>query len=166
MANGCFRSIFFTSVSKLARLIYANKMKDPKPLHHRTKGGNLLSCIERSYWTGVQFRPTRMNPSRVIEDQQKRLRHLLEVARARSSYYREKFRHIDVGCSKLEDFPIMTKAEMMTHFDQVVTDPVVTRSGVEEFIEDIRNVTQPFLGKYSVSHTSGSQGQPTLIVQN
>lgn len=141
-------------------------MKESKPLHHGTKGGNLLSCLERSYWTGVQFRPTRMNPRRVIEDQQKRLRHLLEVARARSAYYREKFRHLDVGCSKLEEFPIMTKAEMMTHFDQVVTDPAVSRSGVEEFIEDIGNVKQPFLGKYAVSHTSGSQGQPTLIVQN
>ncbi|MDB6004079.1 MAG: coenzyme synthetase [Prosthecobacter sp.] len=141
-------------------------MKESKPLQNGTKGRNLLSCLERSYWTGVQFRPTRMNPSRVIEDQQKRLRHLLEVARVRSSYYREKFRHLDVGCSKLEEFPIMTKAEMMTHFDQVVTDPAVSRSGVEEFIEDIRNVAQPFLGKYAVSHTSGSQGQPTLIVQN
>ncbi|WP_395746949.1 phenylacetate--CoA ligase family protein [Prosthecobacter sp.] len=107
-----------------------------------------------------------MNPIRVREQQQQRLQHLLQVARVRSSYYREKYRHIDPGSTRLEELPVMTKAEMMTHFDQVVTDPAVTRARVEEFIEDIRNVKEPFLGKYSVSHTSGSQGQPTLIVQN
>lgn len=136
------------------------------PPHKGVKGCDILSCIERSYWTGVQFRATRMNPSRVHAGQQQRLRHLLQTTRARSSYYRQKFRHIDTGCTNLEEFPVMTKAEMMTHFDQVVTDPSVRRSGVEHFIEDIRNVTQPFLGRYAVSHTSGSQGQPTLIVQN
>ena len=141
-------------------------MKSSIDLTRGAKAGNVLSCIERSYWTGVQFRATRKNPAYVLEQQRQRLRHLTEIARARSSYYREKFRKLDVGCTDIHEFPVMTKAEMMTHFDQVVTDPAVTRSGVEQFIEDIRNVKQPFLGKYAVSHTSGSQGQPALIVQN
>ncbi len=141
-------------------------MKDPTHLHNGTQGGKILSCIERSYWTGTQFRATRRNPVRVHVEQQQRLRQLLETTRVRSSYYREKYRHIDPGCTNLVEFPVMTKAEMMSHFDQVVTDPAVTRSGVEHFIEDIRNVKEAFLGKYTVSHTSGSQGQPTLIVQN
>lgn len=141
-------------------------MKDHVHSHPASKAGKVLSCIERSYWTGVQFRATKMNPVRVHEQQQQRLQQLLKMARVRSAYYREKYRHIDPGCTRLEEFPVMTKAEMMAHFDQVVTDPAVTRSGVEEFIEDPRNVKDPFLGKYAVSHTSGSQGQPTLIVQN
>lgn len=141
-------------------------MKALLHLNKGTKAGQILSCIERSYWTGVQFRATRRDPERVREEQQQRLRRLLQTARARSSYYREKFRHLDADCASIEDFPVTTKAEMMAHFDQVVTDPAVTRAGVERFIEDVRNVKQPFLGKYTVSHTSGSQGQPTLIVQN
>lgn len=141
-------------------------MKNAGGLNRGSKAGNVLSCIERSYWTGVQFRATRMNPARMQEEQRQRLKHLLEIARVRSSYYREKFRHLDVGCTDLEKYPVTTKADMMNHFDQVVTDPAVTRAGVEQFIEDIRNVKQPFLGKYAVSHTSGSQGQPALIVQN
>lgn len=141
-------------------------MKNAGGLNRGSKAGNVLSCIERSYWTGVQFRATRMSPARMQEEQRQRLKHLLEIARVRSSYYREKFRHLDVGCTDLEKYPVTTKADMMNHFDQVVTDPAVTRAGVEQFIEDIRNVKQPFLGKYAVSHTSGSQGQPALIVQN
>ena len=141
-------------------------MKGSMLLHKSIKAGNILSCIERSYWTGAQFRATRTHPERVYAVQQQRLQHLLQIARARSSYYREKLRHLDARSLKLEDVPVTTKAEMMMHFDHVVTDPAVTRSGVEQFIEDIRNVKHPFLGKYAVSHTSGSQGQPTLIVQN
>jgi phenylacetate-CoA ligase len=140
--------------------------KAPMPLNQGIKDHNILSCIERSYWTGTQFRATHFHPDRVRAEQQQRLRQLLQTARARSSYYREKFRHLDASSVRLEDIPVTTKAEMMTHFDQVVTDPAVTRSGIEKFIDDIRNVKQPFLGKYAVSHTSGSQGQPTLIVQN
>jgi phenylacetate-CoA ligase len=141
-------------------------MKDSPHLPHGTHGSHILSFIERSYWTGAQFRATRIDPKQVLAVQQKRLRELLKTATVRSDFYREKFKHLDVSSAALAEFPVTTKAEMMTHFDQVVTDHAVSRAGVEEFIEDIRNVKLPFLGKYSVSHTSGSQGQPTLIVQN
>ena len=143
-------------------------MKDS--LHEHTGGRaqwrHFFSCVERSYWTGVQFRATRMNPERVQAQRQQRVRQLLKTARERSTYYREKFRHLPADHDNLADFPVTTKAEMMEHFDEVVTDPRVTRDGVERFISDIQNVKQPFLGKYSVSHTSGSLGQPTLIVQD
>jgi len=125
-----------------------------------------MSFIKNSYRTSQQYAATQMSPERLHQLQQKRLRQLLQTARASSAYYREKFRHIAAECADLTQYPVTTKAEMMAHFDQVVTDPAVTRSGVEEFIADIRNVSQHFLGKYAVAHTSGSQGQPTLIVQN
>lgn len=107
-----------------------------------------------------------MSPDRLRQVQQKRLRQLLKTARASSAYYREKFHHIDADCIDLAAYPVTTKAEMMAHFDQVVTDPAVTRAVVEEFIADPGNVNQTLLGKYTVAHTSGSQGQPALIVQN
>ncbi|WP_395748916.1 phenylacetate--CoA ligase family protein [Prosthecobacter sp.] len=141
-------------------------MKDNLPPPQSTSGGNILRCIERSYWTGAQFRATRADPRKVLAAQQGRLRELLQTVSVRSAFYREKFRHLDVKTADLAVLPVTTKSEMMAHFDQVVTDPAISRAGVEEFIEDSRNVPVPFLGKYSVSHTSGSQGQPTLIVQN
>jgi phenylacetate-CoA ligase len=125
-----------------------------------------LSFIQRSLWTYGQFHATRMDPRRRHDEQQQRLRQLLHTARTRSPYYQDKFRHLDPDCDNLAEFPVTTKAEMMAHFDQVVTDPAVKRAEVERFIEDIGNVKKLFLGKYSVSHTSGSQGQPALIVQD
>lgn len=131
-----------------------------------SKNGGLLSFLERTYWTGRQYNAMCMSTQRLQQEQQKHLRHLLDTARARSPYYRDKFRHVSAGCTDLTQFPVTTKAEMMENFDQVVTDPAVTRAGVEQFIGDVRNVQTPFLGKYCVAHTSGSQGQPALIVQN
>ncbi|MDI1315337.1 hypothetical protein [Prosthecobacter sp.] len=127
---------------------------------------SFLSFIKHSCWTYLQYAATQMSPDRLHQVQQKRLRQFLKTARASSPYYREKFRHIDADCVDLSKYPVTTKAEMMAHFDQVVTDPAVTHATVEEFIADTGNVNQTFQGKYTVSHTSGSQGQPTLIVQN
>ena len=107
-----------------------------------------------------------MPPERLRQVQQQRLKQFLQNARSGSAYYREKFRHIDADCTDLTEYPVTTKAEMMAHFDKVVTDPSVTRAALEAFIADVRNVNRLFLGKYAAAHTSGSQGQPALIVQN
>jgi phenylacetate-CoA ligase len=141
-------------------------MNAPMHDHVAAKDGGFLSFLKRTYWTGRQYNAMCMSRPRLQQEQEKRLRHLLDVARARSPYYRDKFRHVSAGCTDLTQFPVTTKAEMMANFDQVVTDPAVTRAGVEQFIADVRNVKTPFLGKYCVAHTSGSQGQPALIVQN
>lgn len=134
--------------------------------HVEPKDGGFLAFIRRTSWTGRQYNAIRMDQHCLHQEQQKRLRRLLDIARARSPCYRDKFRHLDADCTDLAEFPVTTKTEMMAHFDEVVTDPTVTRAAVERFIADIRNVKEPFLGKYCVAHTSGSQGQPALIVQD
>ena len=54
----------------------------------------------------------------------------------------------------------------MAHFDDAVTDPEVRQAEVERFVDDPENLGRWFLGRYAVSHTSGSQGQPMLILQD
>ena len=53
----------------------------------------------------------------------------------------------------------------MENFDQAVTADDVRREEVERYMEDNANLGRLFHGKYAVSHTSGSQGQPLLLVQ-
>ena len=55
---------------------------------------------------------------------------------------------------------------MMDNFDRVVTVPDVRRADLEKFFAEPENLGTLFLDKYAVSHTSGSQGQPLLIVQS
>ena len=54
----------------------------------------------------------------------------------------------------------------MANFNRVVTDPQVCQSKVENFLAHPENLGRWFLGRYAVSHTSGSQGQPMLIIQD
>jgi phenylacetate-coenzyme A ligase PaaK-like adenylate-forming protein len=54
----------------------------------------------------------------------------------------------------------------MAHFDRAVTDPRVRRADLERFIDDPANVGRPFLGRYPVCHTSGSQGQSLIVLQD
>jgi phenylacetate-CoA ligase len=127
---------------------------------------SLLATIRRSIWTMRQFRGSRLRPERLRQLQDERLRKLLRHAVDHSPFYREKYRGIDVARCALADLPTTTKAELMANFDRVVTDPAVTRAGLEKFIDDPANVGKLFLDKYPVCHTSGSQGQPMLVVQD
>ena len=111
-------------------------------------------------------RGRRLAPEHVAEIQRRRLRSLVRRAVEGSAFYREKYRGIDPGRFALADLPTTNKRELMEDFDRVVTDPSVTRAALERFIDDPDNTGRLFLDRYVASHTSGSQGQPMLIVQD
>lgn len=54
----------------------------------------------------------------------------------------------------------------MENFDRVATDPRIRKDDLEKFITDSANLGRWFLGCYAISHTSGTQGSPSLIVQD
>jgi phenylacetate-CoA ligase len=97
--------------------------------------------------------------------QRQRLEELVQHARANSDFYREKLHGIDESTFELADLPTTNKAELMENFDRVVTVPDIRREQVEQFFADEENLGKLYLDKYALSHTSGSQGQPLLIVQ-
>jgi phenylacetate-coenzyme A ligase PaaK-like adenylate-forming protein len=98
--------------------------------------------------------------------QLRRFRRLLAHAQRHSPYLKQKYRGIDARTARPTDVPAITKAEMMAHFDDIVTNRRIRRRDVEAFVADKSNVGTFFLGKYPVLHTSGSQGQPALLVQD
>jgi phenylacetate-coenzyme A ligase PaaK-like adenylate-forming protein len=104
----------------------------------------------------------------ILEAQRSRLVELVQYARENSAYYREKFRGvrgIDSGTFALTDLPTTTKSDIMSNFEDSLTVDDIRREEVEEFFKDDDNLGKYFLDKYVLSHTSGSQGQPLLIVQ-
>jgi phenylacetate-coenzyme A ligase PaaK-like adenylate-forming protein len=105
------------------------------------------------------------SPDRVAALQDARLRALLRHTVEHSAFYREKYRGIDIDRCSLGDLPTTDKTELMAHFDDAVTDPRIRRRDLEAFLDDPANEGVPFLGEYAASHTSGSQGQPMLMVQ-
>ena len=111
-------------------------------------------------------RVPRLGPERVAAARDRRLRALVRRAIERSPFYRAKYRDIDPERFDLTELEPTNKRELMAHFDEAVTEPAVRRSVLERFIDDPANEGRPFLGRFAVSHTSGSQGQPMLMVQD
>jgi phenylacetate-CoA ligase len=118
--------------------------------------GGVLYSSEMLRWRGRHFHKI----------QRRRFRKLLRHAQLHSPYLADKYRGIDAREATMSDVPVITKTEMMEHFDNIVTDRRITRAAVQDFTGNRDNVGKYFLGKYPVLHTSGSQGQPALLVQD
>jgi phenylacetate-CoA ligase len=111
-------------------------------------------------------RVPRLSEDRVRELQGRRLRSIVSHAIRHSDFYRSKYRGIDPASFRLEDLEPTNKSELMANFDRVVTDPAIRRADLERFLDDPSKEGTRFLGRYIASHTSGSQGQPMLILQD
>lgn len=107
------------------------------------------------------------SPVETLEQRQlKRLRRLVAHAKNRSPYLQEKYADIDPETCELADLPTSNKQEIMENFDRWVTDHTVKRASIETFFEDPDNLGELYQGQYVVSHTSGSTGQPLLLVKS
>jgi phenylacetate-CoA ligase len=111
----------------------------------------LTRLRERERWTRAQLEA----------HQAKAVRQLREYAYARSPFYQRFHRgHLD---RPLAELPVLTKALVMEHFDELVTDRAVRLEAVREHVARA-SPERRFLGRYWVCATSGSTGQPGLFL--
>ena len=108
-------------------------------------------------------RADRMGNSERVALQQKRLKELISYVKVNSPYFAALYEHIDEN-APLSALPVTNKKEMMTHFDQWMTDRSITKAKVEHFMSDISNVGTKLDGKYLVYTTSGSTGNPCVVL--
>ncbi len=95
--------------------------------------------------------------------QKERLRAMVAWAKKNSPYYARLYRDVPEDF-KLSDLPPVSKADLMAHFDEWVTDQCVKLADVREFMNDMDNVGRRFRGKYLVFTTSGSTGNPLVML--
>jgi hypothetical protein len=71
----------------------------------------------------------------------------------RSRFYQRFHR----GCETkpLHELPVLTKAELMASFDELVVDPDVRRADVEHHLAELRG-NERYLDRYWVSRTAGT----------
>ena len=105
-------------------------------------------------------------PAGLERRQRQRLAELLAHARARSPFYCDRYAHLPQSALPLTDLPPVTKPELMAHFDAWVTDPRITRHGVEAFLACGANLGRPFLGEYLACTSSGTTGHPALFIHD
>jgi phenylacetate-CoA ligase len=97
---------------------------------------------------------------------QRRLADLVALARERSPFYRNLYRAIPSNGCHLCHLPVVTKRELMAHFDTAVTDPAVTREGVRQFLADSGRAGYPLRHRYAVWTSSGTTGEPGIFVHD
>ncbi len=98
--------------------------------------------------------------------QEGRLAALLESASRRSPLYRRLLKAHGTAQPRLQDMPIMSKADLMRCFDEWCTDPAIRLDAVRQFIAEPAHIGTPFLGHYIVWESSGSSGEPGVFVQD
>lgn len=90
---------------------------------------------------------------------------LLEHAWRRSPLYRRLWGQ-PPALADWTTLPVVRKADLMTGFDDWVTDPRLTLSGVRAFLRDPSRIGADHLGDYAVWTSSGTTGEPGVFVQD
>jgi phenylacetate-coenzyme A ligase PaaK-like adenylate-forming protein len=112
------------------------------------------------------WRTGRGKTSSVAALQQKRLADLIEFARDHSTLYRKLYQQLRIPIEDLRHLPPVTKQDLMANFDEWVTDPAVTRAGVEAFIADEKLVGDLYLDRYAVWTSSGVTGRHGIFLHD
>ncbi|MFA6148408.1 MAG: phenylacetate--CoA ligase family protein [bacterium] len=98
--------------------------------------------------------------------QQARLCRLIEFARSRSSFYRERYAALPRDVRDLSVLPPVSKSDLMANFDRWATDPAVTRESADAFIADPARIGRLYLDRYVAFSTSGTTGTPAVFLQD
>ena len=121
-------------------------------------GAQLPGHLERLSWS----------PGQLAAFQRDRLRALLARAIEGSPFHAARLRGVDPGRFELADLsrlPVMTKEQLMEHFDAAVTDPRLTRDLVERHLAGSAVEPSLLLGDYLGLVSGGSSGLRGVFVQ-
>jgi putative adenylate-forming enzyme len=101
---------------------------------------------------------------RIQRYQQERLEAVVRHAVGHSPFYRERLAGvIGHGPVELSSLPVMDKATMMEHYDDLTTDRSLRRDELLAWVEGLKR-DELYLGRYRAMTTSGSSGRKGLFV--
>ncbi len=113
----------------------------------------LRQLRKREHWTREQLEAY----------QAQALSQLREYIYAHSPFY-QRF-HQGLMNRPLSELPVLTKAMMMEHFDDLVTDRAIHLEDIRVHMAALQN-DQRYLNRYWVTATSGSSGHPGIFLFN
>ena len=148
--SGSFPSLVLGEVADCSRNYRQDTMK-------------LMSPRESYLWFKTMWdhrRHLRMTREELEAVHLKKFRRLVAFVQRRSPYYQALIaeRGIDPKTCLPSDFPVLTKSDVIEHFDEIVTDRRVTRKTVADFLARSTDPEELLDGRYHVLHTSGTSG--------
>ncbi len=105
---------------------------------------------------------------RIRAERRDRLRALVAVAKDTSPWHRRRLAHLDPDRLEEVDLlrvPPMTKDDLMTHFDEIVTDPRLALDLLESHLATAEGEAYLF-GRYHAVTSSGSSGRRGVFVHD
>ncbi|HVW06982.1 MAG TPA: AMP-binding protein [Bryobacteraceae bacterium] len=106
-------------------------------------------------------RSCRWSRAQLDAHQARRLEELRSFAYERSPFYRRFHRGLENR--PLNELPILTKAELMENFDELVTDRAIRLADIDQWMRNAPG-GRLFHGKYVVLSTSGSTGRRGIFL--
>ena len=103
---------------------------------------------------------------RLAAHRARQLRELVRIAAGRSPWYRKRLTGVDIDRldeTTLTQLPVLTKAELMEHYDDIVTDRHLSRAGIDQHLSTIETGSYLF-GRYTALTSGGSSGQRGVFV--
>ena len=97
--------------------------------------------------------------------QNKRLHELVEYVREKSPYFKELYKDLPENFT-LRDLPPTDKKTMQANYDEWLTDPELNKEVVRKYLDRDVSDNSLLLGKYSALKTSGSTGEPLMMVRD
>jgi phenylacetate-CoA ligase len=91
------------------------------------------------------------------------LKNLRSYVYAHSPFYQDF--HRGLYDAPLSELPVLSKANMMAHFDDLVTEPIIHLKELQAYVNAAQS-DKRFLGTYWVNMTSGSTGRPGIFLSN
>lgn len=124
----------------------------------------LPDVLRALFWQRHRYDPVlRWSPEHLRNYQQQSWRRIAQFTSARSPFYRQLYRGIDLARAVLTDLPPVDKSLLMQRFDEAVTDPALKLREIEPFLMQA-SPDDRFLDRFHMLQTSGSTGQRGVIV--
>ena len=125
-----------------------------------------MGVLRTAYYTRQLLKANEYNQAQIEKLQQKSFRKLLRYTVKHSPFYRRKYAEAGIAIEKCQitDLPVVTKKEMMDHFDEFVTDRRLKKADLRRWLDDKSNLSQRYLGKFVPFQTSGSTGENALVI--
>ena len=119
------------------------------------------AMIGRVLWLRrVLRRRERWSRAQVEDYQRRKLAALRSHAVLRSPFYQRFYQGL--RDRSLAELPVLTKAMLLDHFDEITTDPTLRLDDLEAYLAGLVG-DERFAGRYWVSSTSGSSGRKSII---
>jgi phenylacetate-coenzyme A ligase PaaK-like adenylate-forming protein len=119
--------------------------------------------VEEQRWTHAEHvQRLHWSRERIAQERRHRLREVVSIAQEHSAWHRRRLAGVDPATldeSAIGRLPVMTEADVMDSFDEIVTDPRLSLAGVKAHLASVESETRYLLGHYQTVASVGSNGQ-------